>query len=99
MKSMTVTIFIAGDYHKACNLCAEWFGMTGGCATVTPTYYIYTGGREAGVAVGLINYPPHPSTEQDLMASARELAEFLRADLGQRSYTIQGPLRVETVGR
>lgn len=99
MRSITINIFIAGGHGKACKLCAEWFESRGGCVTVTPTQYVYTGGREDGVIVGIINYPPYHTSLPVLWDKAKELAEFLRVGLGQQSYTIQGPDRTETVGR
>lgn len=61
------------------------------CVTVTPTKYVYTGGDEDGVIVGLINYPRFPKYFHDLFSIAEELAEKLCIDLGQQSYSIDTP--------
>ena len=63
----------------------------GACVTVEPIDYIYTGGEEAGVRVGFINYPRFPSDCETLRARAADLAERLRQRLCQHSYSIVGP--------
>jgi len=89
--SYPVSIFIAGDYAKALELCRAYCDDTGFCVTVTPTVYTYTGGQEAGVIVGLINYPRFPSEPRAIWHRATELAAKLREGLYQESYTIQAP--------
>jgi hypothetical protein len=86
----TVDIFIAGEPADARRLCRE-FCMTGLCVTVTPTEFIYTGGAETGVRVGLINYPRFPSTPEELWAKASQLSEVLRRGLCQWSYLLVAP--------
>lgn len=98
-ETITVLIHIAGSARRAEEACRAYFEQIEGCVAVTPTCYIYSGGSEPGVTVRLINYPPYPCTEAELMAKAGRLAEFLREQLGQQSYTIQGPTITETVGR
>ena len=49
----------------------------GFCVTVTPTKYIYTGGQEDGVVVGIRNYPRFPSTEEELEGRAIQIAREL----------------------
>lgn len=83
-------IYIGGDIEQAKQVCRE-FCMKGLCVTVTPTTFIYTGGEEAGVVVGLINYPRFPSTPTDIIDQATELAGLLRDRLCQHSYSIVTP--------
>jgi hypothetical protein len=89
--SYPVSIFMAGDYNVARELCREYCDETGFCVTLTPTSYIYTGGEELGFIVGLINYPRFPTTPADIANRAAALADRLRVGLGQESYTIQLP--------
>lgn len=91
--SYPVTIFIAGDPEEAFTDCAAYCDAVGLCVTVTSTTYVYTGGSEVGVAIGLINYPRFPSTPSEIWQRAEALAERLRGHLGQQSYTIQAPDR------
>lgn len=82
-----VRIYVAGDADDARRICRE-FCETGLCVTVSGTDYIYTNGQEAGVVVGLINYPRFPSTPDAIWNRACGLAESLRAGLFQSSVLV-----------
>lgn len=86
-----VNIFMAGHYAKALEVCRQYCDDIGFCVTVTPTHYVYTGGHESGIIVGLINYPRFPAEPTEIVDHAIALAERLRVNLGQESYTIQTP--------
>jgi hypothetical protein len=87
--SYPISIFIAGSRRKADEICRSYCDEVGLCVTVTETDYCYTGGQEAGVIVGLINYPRFPSEPAAIWHRAEVLAERLCAGLNQESYTIQ----------
>jgi hypothetical protein len=89
--SYPVSIFIAGDYYRAKQICQEYCDAVGLCVTVTSTSYIYTGGEQMGVIVGLINYPRFPADPADILAKAHNLASELLGGLSQQSYSIQTP--------
>lgn len=89
--SYPVSIFIAGRAMEAETICLDYCDRVGLCVTVTETTYCFTGGEEAGVIIGLINYPRFPSTPEAIWAHAETLAERLRQEAGQDSYTIQAP--------
>lgn len=91
--SYPIQIWIAGDHAKALELCRAYCDETGFCVTVTPTAYVYTGGQEAGVAVGLINYGRFPSEPRAIFERARELTLRLIEGLEQESASIQAPDR------
>lgn len=91
--SYPVSIFIAGSVWQAKATCLAYCDEVGLCVTVTETVYCYTGGEEAGVIVGLINYPRFPGAPRAIWAHAEALAERLLRDLRQQSYTIQAPDR------
>lgn len=59
--------------------------------TLTPTNFIYVGGREPGVIVGMINYPRYPSTREEIIDKAGELAMFLKEKLLQERVSIIFP--------
>lgn len=63
----------------------------GWCVTVTPTKFIYLGGDEDGVIVGVIMYPRYPASRSLLKERTMELAEMLRTELGQYRVTIVFP--------
>jgi ferredoxin len=92
-------IFIAGDRDQAKQACREYCFAVGLCVTVEPVAYIYTGGEETGVRVGIINYPRFPSTHDELREKARQLASALMVRLCQHSYSIVGPDETEWFSR
>ncbi len=71
------------DVAMAHRICQEYVDRGGVGVTVTPLRFLYTGGAEDGVAVGLVNYPRFPSTPEQIRARALELAELLRSRLQQ----------------
>jgi hypothetical protein len=91
VQSFPISIFIAGDYLTAVNICQEYCNQAGFCVTVDPTKYVYSNGLEEGVVVGLINYPRYPKFETELYDHALKLAERLRTELNQESFSIQTP--------
>lgn len=88
-QTFTKVIYIGGDLAVAKQVCRE-FCQRGLCVTVEPTTYIYTGGEELGVRVGLINYPRFPKDSVEIARVALELAGLLRERLCQHSFTIVG---------
>lgn len=87
--SFPVSIFIAGDYETALQISQSYCDKVGLCVTVSKTVYVYTGGSENGIIVGLINYPRFPTPETDIFRHALELAKSLRVGLDQQSFSIQ----------
>ena len=82
-----IEIYIAGSRAAATEALRE-FCMVGLCVNVSDADYVYTGGLEGGVRVGLINYPRFPKSRDDLLTTALELAKFLIAKLHQQSCTV-----------
>lgn len=89
--SCPVSIFIAGEFIKARELCREFCDDVGLCVTVTPTSYVYTGGHEHGVIIGLINYPRFSDEPTRIEDKAIKLGMKLRVLLGQESFSVQTP--------
>lgn len=89
--SYPVQIWIAGDHAAAIESCQAYCDEVGFCVTVTPTAYVYTGGQEPGVVIGLINYGRFPSTPEAIFERAKDLTLRLIRDLGQESASIQAP--------
>lgn len=89
--SFSVRIYIAGNLADAERICRQFCYDVGHCVTVSPTEYIYTGGQESGVIVGLINYPRFPKTPEQLMHDARILGVRLMDGLSQHSFGIEAP--------
>jgi hypothetical protein len=90
-RSFPVTIFMGGKYHKAIKVLKKYCDEVGYCVTLKTTHYIYKDGDEHGIEVGLINYPRFPADPPGIVNKAREIAELLRVELKQESYSIQTP--------
>ena len=84
VSTYTASVYVSGPQQDVERICRE-FVMRGLCVTVEPVEFIYTGGQERGVRVGLINYPRFPSTREEIKATAEELAEALVVGLHQHS--------------
>lgn len=84
-------IYIAGDIAHARQACREYCLAVGLCVTIEPLEFIYTGGEEAGIRVGLINYPRFPSDPPQIKEKATALAGLLKTRLCQHSYSIVTP--------
>lgn len=84
-------IFIGGSYETAVEACRD-FCMDGLCVSVSPCDFVFTGGMESGVRIGLIRYPRFPHcSDEDINERAEELARFLIERLHQQSCTIVNP--------
>jgi len=73
------------------SLCQTWTDDVKDCVTVTPTEFIYAGGNEPGVVVGLIQYPRFEMQESDILDRAIALATILMHSLDQFRVTITTP--------
>lgn len=85
--SYTAEIYVAGPRGDAERICRE-FVLRGLCVTVEPVEFIYTGGQERGVRVGLINYPRFPAEPAHIFSTAEQLAQALIEGLHQHSASI-----------
>lgn len=94
-ESNSVRIWMAGDLDTIRKVCREFCWDEGMCVTVTATEFFYTGGSETGAVIGLINYPRFPKELDEIMGTARKLADYLRTKCCQWSYTIEAPLFTE----
>lgn len=86
-KAYSVKIYLAGDYADAVRACRKYV-MCGLCVTVERADYVYTGGMESGVIVGLVNYPRFPSDPLSIMEKAESLAVYLMSELSQTSVMV-----------
>lgn len=89
--SFSVRICIAGNCDDAARICREFCFGVGYCVTVERAEYIYTGGQESGVVVGLINYPRFPATPEQITEKAEQLGMKLMEGLFQQSFSIVTP--------
>lgn len=89
--SYSVTIYLAGELADAKRSLRRVCLEAGLCVTVTPTTFVYTGGAEEGVAVGLVHYPRFPTTPARIWERACQVAEILMIDLDQWSALVVSP--------
>lgn len=87
--SYPASLFIAGDYDQAVKSAREYCDEISWCFTVTKTMYVYKGGQEEGVIIGLINYPRFPNSPSTIDSHAMALGLKLIKDLNQQSFSIQ----------
>lgn len=91
-KTYWAKIFIAGPLDQIEQICREFVLKQSLCVTVTPTKYIYVGGEETGVEIGLINYPRFPHEDgYEITDIAKELAHKIMEETHQGSYTVMSP--------
>ena len=81
-------IYVGGDVAAAEMACRAAVFPQGLCVTIQPTRYIFAGGAEDGVEVGMIQYPPFPETEAALMAKAQALCRAIAEANHQWSATV-----------
>ena len=86
-----VEIFVAGQRADVDRVCSDYVFKAGLCVSVESVSFLYTGGREEGAVVRLVNYPRFPSTPEALMARARDLADLLVVGCHQHSVLIVSP--------
>jgi hypothetical protein len=84
-------IYLAGSLETIKNVCREYCKQVGLCVTVSETLFIYTGGEEYGVEIGLLNYPRFPDTDDSIFGRALELAGKCRDAAFQHSYLVITP--------
>lgn len=96
----TATIYVGvqegydGPTHmplEAIGICKDYCDEVGYAVTVTPTYFVYKSGQEPGVAVGLINYPRFPVSDNATTQHALELAKRLKEAFNQKRVSIVFP--------
>ena len=66
----------------------DYCDKKGFAVTLTETEFIYTGGNEPGIIVGLINYPRFPSTPEEIFNKAIEIGTALMYKFNQQRFSI-----------
>jgi hypothetical protein len=99
----TSTIFVGlkgavCGYKKAEKICQEYVDRIGYCVTITKTRYVYKGGNEDGIIVGLINYPRFPESVKIQREKAFRLATLLKEGLRQTRVSVICGKKTYTIG-
>jgi len=86
--SFCVEVFIAGDKATARRVLRDYCMKDPCCVTLSSTEYVYRGGLEDGVVVGLRNYPRFPSSPEEIRSRANDIASVLMDEMAQDSCMI-----------
>lgn len=84
-------IYISGPLTSVENFLRKECFDEGLCVTVNSTKFIYTGGEEYGVEIGLINYPRFPTSDLKIKSRALDIAENLLKETFQNSVLVMTP--------
>ena len=84
-------VYVAGNYQSAEMVCRECCFPKGLCVTLEPTKYIFAGGTEDGVCVGLIQYVPFPEKKEILVEKAVFIGKRIAEINCQWSFSIITP--------
>lgn len=84
-----IDIFTSGSVQEIERICQVFCFDNGLCVSIYPTSFVYTGGKETGAKITLLNYPRFP-TENDweLKDLACRLSKMLLKELHQKSILI-----------
>ena len=83
-----IDLYLAGDLGVIRQACREYCFRVGLCVTLTPCDFIYTGGVESGVRVGLVVYPRFPCTRGELYIKAIILGHLLMERACQHTFLL-----------
>lgn len=85
-----ISIYTSGPIEVIEQVCRKFVFDIGLCVTVNPIKFIYIGGEEFGVEIGLLNYPRFPTTAQNLFVLAKELSVAILKETFQRTALVVG---------
>ncbi len=88
IESFRIDIHIAGDISTARATCKRFVWHNHSCVTIKEQDFVYTGGLESGVCVGIVQYPKYPVSHVKLIENAQYLAQNLMIDLHETSALI-----------
>lgn len=92
-----VKIYLSGPISVIEQTCRNECKEIGLCVTVEPVKFIYSGGEESGVVVGLVNYPRFPRGDDAINAIATALATRLLEATHQDSVMVMTPKRTKWI--
>jgi len=98
VETTTVKIYLGlreGHTDKVHNLdevkdfLQDYVNKSGLCITISPTSFIYRGGREEGIIIGLINYLRFPTQLKKLEQIAEEIASLCKEKYNPKRVSIE----------
>lgn len=76
-RSYTFDIYVTGSRSAVEDYLQEYCMKNGFCFSIIPLEYIYSGGKESGYSVRIINYARFPKGEEQLEEIANHVAKKL----------------------
>ena len=76
---------------KGREFCQKYCDEIGFCVSFTETEFIYSGDRERGLIIGIINYPRFPKSKADIYSHALVIASELKRIYKQKRCSIVFP--------
>lgn len=83
------------SFEDAETLIQTWVDVLSYCVSVTQTKYLYKGGNEPGLIVGIITYPRFPDPPERIRKLALDLANKMM--IGFRQYRVSVVFPEETI--
>lgn len=81
-------IYVGGDMRESETVCRGLCFPSGLCVTVEKVKYVFAGGTEEGVRIGMIQYPPFHEPEEELFNKAIKVGKAVAEANSQWSFTI-----------
>jgi hypothetical protein len=91
IKAWWAWVYVGGDLQASEMACRKLAFPSGMCVTIKPVKYIFAGSTEDGVQIGLIQYPPFPENETDMLDKAIKIGREVAETNHQWSYSIVTP--------
>jgi len=76
------------SYPRAEKIIQEYINKIRLCVTLTKTKFVYVGGKEDGIIIGIINYPRFPRSNKELKNITFEFAKFVKREFAQKRLSI-----------
>lgn len=84
-------VYVGGDVGAGEMVCREICFPKGLCVTVMPCKYIFAGGTENGMRVGLIQYPKFPKSRDAILLQAINVGIKIAEANYQWSFSVVTP--------
>ena len=85
VETYIVRIYISSCVEAVSQILSEYAFNNGACFTVEPTKFIYTGGQENGVVIGMVKYPKFEKSNTEIFNEAIKVAKIVLSKTFQRT--------------
>lgn len=91
VKTWKADIYIAADICLVKQICQKICFKNSLCVTIENCDFVYTGGKESGCKIGLVNYPRFPADHKTITQKAKKIALQILEETYQWSVLIVTP--------